>query len=35
MALLVKNGRIVTADSDYIADIYCEGETITCIGAWL
>jgi dihydropyrimidinase len=35
MALLIKNGRIVTADSDYTADIYCEGETITRIGRGL
>jgi dihydropyrimidinase len=32
MALLVKNGEIVTADSRFVADIYCEGETITRIG---
>jgi dihydropyrimidinase len=32
MPLLIKNGRIVTADSDYSADIFCEGETITRIG---
>lgn len=32
MALLIKNGRIVTADSDFIGDIFCEGETITRIG---
>jgi dihydropyrimidinase len=31
MALLIKNGEIITADSRYIADIYCEGETITHI----
>ena len=31
MALLIKNGEIVTADSRYIADIWCEGETITRI----
>jgi len=31
MALLIKNGEIVTADSRYVADIYCEGETITKI----
>src|SRR6187402_675743 len=35
MPLLIKNGRIATADSDYIADIYCEGETITRIGRGL
>lgn len=32
MGLLIKNGEIVTADSRYVADIYCEGETITRIG---
>ena len=31
MALLIKNGEIITADSRYIADIWCEGETITRI----
>ena len=31
MALLITNGRIVTATDDYIADIYCEGQTITRI----
>ena len=32
MALLIKNGEIVTADERYPADIWCEGETITRIG---
>ena len=32
MSLLIKNGDIITADSRYVADIYCEGETITAIG---
>lgn len=32
MALLIKNGEIITADSRYKADIYVEGETITRIG---
>ncbi|MCO5067761.1 MAG: dihydropyrimidinase [Kiritimatiellae bacterium] len=32
MSLLIKGGEIVTADSRYKADIYCEGEQITCIG---
>jgi dihydropyrimidinase len=32
MSLLIKNGEIVTADSRYTADIYCENETITQIG---
>lgn len=31
MALLIKDGEIVTADSRYVADIWCEGETITRI----
>lgn len=32
MPLLIKNGRIITATDDYVADIYCDGETITRIG---
>ena len=32
MALLIKNGEIVTAGERYVADIWCEGETITQIG---
>jgi dihydropyrimidinase len=35
MALLIKNGEIITADSRTKADILCEGETITRIGAGL
>ena len=31
MALLIKNGRIITSVDDYVADIYCEGETIAQI----
>ena len=31
MSLLIKNGEIVTADTRYVADIYCEGETVTKI----
>ena len=31
MALLIKGGRIITATEDYVADIYCAGETITRI----
>ncbi|HEY4247396.1 MAG TPA: hypothetical protein VGM64_11100 [Lacunisphaera sp.] len=31
MPLFIKNAEIVTADSRYFADIYCEGETITRI----
>ena len=35
MALLIKNGEIITASERYFADIYCEGETITRIGRGL
>ena len=31
MSLLIKNGEIVTPSERYIADIFCEGETITRI----
>ena len=31
MSLLIKNGEIITASERYIADIFCEGETITRI----
>ena len=32
MAILIKNGEVITADSRFHADIYAEGETITRIG---
>jgi dihydropyrimidinase len=32
MSTLIKNGRIITADSDYIADIFIDGEKIKQIG---
>ena len=32
MSVLIKNGRIITADADYTADIFIEGETIKTIG---
>ena len=32
MSLLIKNGQITTATDQYVADILCEGETITAIG---
>ena len=35
MALLIKNGEIVTADSRFRGDVYVEDETITRIGAAL
>src|SRR5580658_7261639 len=31
MALLIKNGEIVTGDQRYVADIFCENETISRI----
>jgi dihydropyrimidinase len=35
MSILIKNGRIITADSDTVADIFIEGETIKIIGKGL
>lgn len=32
MSILIKNGRIVTAVDDYVADIFIDGEQITHIG---
>jgi dihydropyrimidinase len=32
MSLLIKNGQITTATDQYVADVVCEGETITAIG---
>ena len=32
MTTLIKNGRIITASEDYIADIFIEGESISAIG---
>src|SRR5688572_20330117 len=31
MPLLIQNGRIITATDDYVADVYCAGESITRI----
>ena len=31
MALLIQNGEIVTSSEHYVADIWCEAETITRI----
>src|SRR5688572_8735332 len=33
MSILIKNGRIITATDDYIADIFIDGEIVTTIGA--
>jgi dihydropyrimidinase len=35
MSLLIKNGRIITAADNYLADILIEGEIITAIGRHL
>ena len=32
MSVLIKNGRIITADSNQLADIFIEGEQISAIG---
>lgn len=32
MSILIKNGRVVTAVDDYIADVFIEGETVRMIG---
>lgn len=32
MSILIKNGRVVTVEADFIADIYTEGEKIVAIG---
>ena len=32
MSVLIKNGRVITATDDYVADIFIEGETVKVIG---
>ena len=32
MSVLIRNGRVVTAADDYVADLYVEDETVTLIG---
>src|SRR5947209_14406632 len=32
MSVLIRNGRVVTAADDYVADLYVEDETIALIG---
>jgi dihydropyrimidinase len=32
MSILIKNGRIATADADYVADLFIDGEVIHTIG---
>ncbi len=35
MSILIRNGRIITAADDYVADIFIEGETVQQIGKGL
>ncbi|OGQ15008.1 MAG: dihydropyrimidinase [Deltaproteobacteria bacterium RBG_16_71_12] len=35
MSLLIKNGRVITASDDYVADVFVEGERVTHIGPGL
>src|SRR5213075_379631 len=35
MSLLIRNGRVITADADYIGDIFIDGEVIKAIGEHL
>ncbi len=35
MKTLIKNGRVVTAVDDYVADVFVNGETVTTIGKTL
>ncbi len=32
MSVLIKNGKVITASEEYLADVYCEGEKIVAIG---
>ena len=32
MSILIKNGRIITATDDYVADVFIDGETVAAIG---
>jgi len=32
MSTLIKNGRVVTAGDDYVADIFINGDAVTTIG---
>ena len=32
MSILIKNGNIITATDNYVADMFIEGETISAIG---
>src|SRR6476620_2878251 len=32
MSVLLKNGRVITATDDYVADVFIDGETVSAIG---
>ena len=32
MSVLIKNGRVITAVDDYLADVFIKNETVTLIG---
>src|SRR5947208_15668593 len=32
MSLLIKNGRVITAADDYVADVFIDGDTVKAIG---
>src|ERR1043165_4087637 len=32
MSIMIKNGRIITATDDYVADVFIDGETVAAIG---
>ncbi len=32
MSILIKNGRVITANEDFVGDIFTEGETVSMIG---
>ena len=32
MSLLIRNGRVITADADYVGDIFIDGEVVKAIG---
>jgi dihydropyrimidinase len=32
MSLLIKNGRVITASDDYVADVYCDDGVVAAIG---
>jgi dihydropyrimidinase len=33
MSLLIRNGRVITASDDYVADVYCDDGKVAAIGA--